>query len=121
MSKTLHRPFPMWSPRWQDPSQRLDTAKSGHERYLVWFMEVHGLMAKRGPRMHSSFHRESKTGSPTNTSMTIDGNYAPTPQHKGNPTFASDKIDFFFVAVVKILTRQVNCVTQHALHDNTKQ
>lgn len=78
MSKTLHRPFPMWSPRWQDPSQRLDTAKSGNERYLVWSMEVHGLMAKRGPRMYSSFHRESKTGSPTNTSMTIDGNYAPT-------------------------------------------
>ena len=88
MSKKLHRPFPMWSPRWQDPSQRLDTAKSGNERYLVWFMEVQGLMAKRGPRMHSSLHRESKTGSPRNTSMTIDGNYAPNPQHKGNPTFA---------------------------------
>ena len=101
MSKTLHRPFPMWSPRWQDPSQRLDTAESGNERYLVWFMEVHGLMAKRGPRMHSSLHRESKTGSPRNTSMTIDGNYAPIPQHKGNPTFASDKIYFFSLPLLR--------------------
>ena len=58
-------------------------------------------MAKRGPSMHSSLHRESKTGSPRNTSLTIDGNYAPNPQHKGNPTFASDKIDFFSLPLLR--------------------
>ena len=45
MSKKLHRPFPMWSPRWQDPSQRLDTAKSGNERYLG---VVHGSSGPDG-------------------------------------------------------------------------